>query len=80
MDITWLGATGTKYTIGGRATDITQIAYSLEHRIKEIYPMNGVPIVIVDKLKELQQSSEETQLKLNRFLELVELNLEISKE
>ena len=40
--------------IGGRDTDVSQIAFSLSHRVREMYPINKVPNELVDKLNELE--------------------------
>lgn len=40
--------------IGGRATDVSQIAFSLSHRVRELYPINQVPRGLAEKLKELE--------------------------
>lgn len=39
--------------IGGRAIDISQIAWSLERSIKAAFPINGVPTNIAEKLQQL---------------------------
>jgi hypothetical protein len=42
----WLqfdGSEDNPYSIGGRDTDLKQIGYSLESKIKLMYPVNGVP-------------------------------------
>jgi len=49
----WLGS-DSPYTIGGRSTDVSQIAFSLSQRVRELYPINQVPRGLVDKLKELE--------------------------
>ena len=49
----WLD-NNSPYEIGGRATDVSQIAFSLSHRVRELYPINQVPRGLVDKLRELE--------------------------
>ena len=49
----WLDS-DSPYEIGGRDTDVSQIAFSLSHRVRELYPINQVPRGLVDKLKELE--------------------------
>ena len=53
------------YEIGGRDTDIAQIGYSLMQKIKDSFPINGVPEHIrneVDTLiKKLEDEEESIQ-------------------
>jgi len=41
-------------TLGGRATDVSQIARSLYYRVRELYPINKAPKELVEKLDELE--------------------------
>lgn len=60
--------------IGGRHfEDVTQLAYSIAQRVKEIYPMNKVPEDIaaavtssVEKAKELEKQFEWIQQRVGR--------------
>lgn len=50
----WIeGWSGNDDSIGGRAIDISQIAWSLERSIKSAFPINGVPTNIAEKLQQL---------------------------
>jgi len=50
----WLEGDDSPYQIGGRATDVSQIAYSLASRVKELYPINKVPEALVRDLEALE--------------------------
>lgn len=43
------------YSIGGRATDVTQLASSLRYLVKNHYPINGVPDWQLSFLDELDR-------------------------
>lgn len=44
---------GFPYTIGGRATDVTQLAASVMQLVKDGYPINAVPQEQIARLDEL---------------------------
>ena len=69
-DVRWLGD-DSPYTIGGRDTDIAQIAYSFEYRVREIYPINGVPVGIVEKLAMLKSKCEDCEREIQNTISLI---------
>ena len=58
--------------IEGRDTDITQIIYSIEEKLKTYFPVNAVPEEIAVELAELKSIFENTEDRLNKFFELLE--------
>ena len=67
----WLDRRDTIYEIGGRATDISQIAYSLEQQVKMVFPLNKVPNDIVLKIVELTAVLEYGEKIILEFISLV---------
>ena len=61
--------------IGGRATDIGQIGYSIRTAIKTIYPINEVPPSIVDQLEELMYFLSTSEAKIDSLIEQVSLDI-----
>lgn len=55
-------------SIGGRAIDISQIAWSLERSIKAAFPINGVPSVVVEKLRQLTETLDKGENEIDSFL------------
>ena len=49
----WLGDDSPS-NVGGRDTDVSQIAFSLSHRVRGLYSINKVPRELADKLDELE--------------------------
>lgn len=52
----FLGDCNNQYEIGGRATDISQIAIALEQRLEAMFPVNEAPEDLVLELKILKKS------------------------
>lgn len=50
----WLEDGDSPYVIGGRDTDIGQIAYSLKYTVRELFPINAVPEELATQLNELE--------------------------
>ena len=69
-----------KYQIGGRDTDITQIAYSMETEIKKQFGMNDVPEEIVVLYKELTNTLGVGEQMIFELLELVAKHLLIEDD
>ena len=59
------------YEIGGRATDVSQIAYSLRNIVREHFPINKVPRELVDTLNALFQTGEIYEKQIQEFIEQV---------
>ncbi len=53
-DNRWLEGGDSPCSIGGRSTDVRQIAFSLRRRVKELFPINKVPQELVSQLDELE--------------------------
>ena len=66
---------GNVYTIGGRDTDISQIAYSMEAKLKERFGMNQVPEEIIIKHNKLLLTLQSGEQQIQDFLELVATSL-----
>lgn len=69
-DKQWLGG-DSPYVIGGRNTDISQIAYSLSHRVRELYPINQVPEKLAQSLQELEKQCRECEIAIRRMVSLI---------
>lgn len=67
----WLGDRDTPYEIGGHPTDVEQIGIALEHRIKQIYPPNGIPDEIVSLLGELKTRLQSAEAAIEVVLVIV---------
>lgn len=69
----WLRELGdSPESIGGRATDISQIAFTLENLVKSVFPINGVPSEIVEALTDLESTCRNVELEIESFLGIVE--------
>lgn len=69
-DKRWLES-DSPYEIGGRATDITQIAYSLTARVREMYPINKVPEDIVTQLDTLTGLCKKCEDEIEKTIGLI---------
>jgi len=59
------------YEVGGRGTDISQIAYSLKHRVRELFPINEVPDKLVRNLIELEKICAVTEKAIEASISLI---------
>jgi len=66
----WLGG-DSPYQIGGRATDVSQIAYSLMGRVKEMYSINAVPKKLEDELKKLTDQCGACEKAIESMISLI---------
>lgn len=57
--------------IGGHYTDVSQIAWSLEHRVKELFPINCVPEEIAVTLKHLKESLINAEKYIQNTIEMI---------
>ena len=57
--------------VGGRATDISQLGFSIASSVKEFYPINGVPAHVLNKLNLLQNTLIEAENELDDFFGLL---------
>lgn len=62
---------GSPEEIGGRSTDITQIGMSLARTIREMYPVNGVPLEIAASLTDLELLLERAEEQIHGVIALV---------
>ncbi|MAH48211.1 hypothetical protein CMI37_20475 [Candidatus Pacearchaeota archaeon] len=69
-DKRWLGSY-SPYDIGGRSTDVSQIGYSLRQIVKDMFPVNSVPLDYVEGLTELQSCLDRADQEIERFIEWV---------
>ena len=69
-DEQWMGS-DSPYDIGGRDTDVSQIAYSLEHRVRELYPINQVPKELEERLNNLKEVCVACESEINKIIELI---------
>lgn len=75
----WLGSGGScdsDCTIGGRDTDLSQIALALETLIKEHYEINGVPLKVVGKMDMLKGLLETGEERIQELIMLVAIGEE----
>jgi hypothetical protein len=59
------------YGIGGRATDVAEIAHSLSSKVQDVFPAGTVPAVVEAKLKRLTDTLEQAEKDIQEFIELV---------
>lgn len=64
----WLDGSSVN-EIGGRQTDISQIGFTLERLIKQAFPVNSVPTLIAEGLKELHKILEEGEELIEKLVE-----------
>lgn len=57
--------------LNGLNTDILQIIYSLRVEVKDFFPMNQVPVDIVDNLSLTQNAFKKAQESLDNTLDLL---------
>lgn len=67
----WLRDGDSPDSIGGRDTDVSQIAWSLEHTIKNMFPINQVPEELTIKLKDLRGLCENCEKQIEAFISLM---------
>jgi len=70
-DDRWLEG-DSPYSIGGRDTDISQIAYSLSHRVRELFPINTVPQLLVTQLDILQSKCEDCEKEIQKTIGIIQ--------
>lgn len=65
----------------GHSTDILQVVWSLRHKVKNFFPLNGVPQQIVDSLNSLEErfNIAESQLCLTCDVLIHQIELERNK-
>lgn len=61
--------------IGGRDTDVSQIAGSLYIRLREIFPINEVPPELVSQLGVLRKQLELSEEMIGQFISAVSLEV-----
>ncbi len=66
---------GFPFKIGGRDTDVEQLAFSVEHLVREAYPINGVPVLQVERLAQLTRAAKDVE----RLIEMIVEDICISK-
>ena len=59
------------YVIGGRDTDISQIAWGLEYKIKELFPINKVPDNLVERINVLKSICKDCEDLIQEVISLV---------
>jgi hypothetical protein len=59
------------YGIGGRATDVSEIARSLAAKLEDVFPVSRVPAVVETKLRRLTDTLERAEKDIQEFIELV---------
>ena len=53
--------------VGGRATDLSQVGYSLRGAVREHFPINGVPEDVVELLDVTQNALNEAEKLVERL-------------
>ena len=66
----WLGD-DTPYSIGGHSTDLTSLGFCLRQRLKEVYPVNGVPEAMEAEIAGLVELLTHGDFLIQRFIEMV---------
>lgn len=64
-------------SVGGRATDLEQLAYSVEDRVKEFYEINWAPQEIVSALADFKHQCRQAQ---TTFIEIVRILIREGEE
>ena len=59
------------YLIGGRDVDISQISYSLNHRVRELFPINRVPVEVEKQLETLSNICIDCEREIQRTIKIV---------
>jgi hypothetical protein len=67
----WRLTMDTPYAIGGHATDVSEIAYSLAHKVLNSFPKGRAPAVVEAKLRRLTDTLEQAEKDIQEFIELV---------
>jgi len=67
----WLAEGDNPEVIGGRHTEITQIGFSLELAIKNLYPMNKIPEPIASYLSQLEIDLANVEERIQKFIDMV---------
>jgi hypothetical protein len=75
----WMG-NSHRYEIGGRSTDVRQIALSLYGIVRDAYPINGAPASIVRMLGYAEKACTEAERAIEAVVEAVSDDLEKEKE
>jgi hypothetical protein len=61
----------TPHEIGGRATDVSEIAYSLADKVLNSFPKGRAPAVVEAKLRRLTDTLEQAEREIHEFIGLV---------
>lgn len=64
----WIEGWSGNDSIGGRAIDVSQIAWSLERSIKAAFPINSVPSDIANKLVVLIATLDHAENAIDSFI------------
>lgn len=70
-DKRWLRDGDSPYAIGGRDTDIEQIGVCLRFRVRELYPINGVPAPLQRAIDDLTERLAEDDRAIQSVIALV---------
>ena len=80
-DDRWMDGDDSPCSIGGRSTDVSQIAYSLSYRARELCPINKVPDKLVSQLDALKEVCEKCESEIDKTIGLIsDLIIERLKE
>ena len=66
-----LGDGNNPYSIGGRDTDIANMAGTFKNRAKEIFPINQVPQELVDSIQVLEELLKTSENRIEDVIELM---------
>ena len=67
----WLdfGGTGDSLgRIGGHPTDVSAIATSLEHKLKDAFPINEVPLTLFHKWETMKTTLQQAEIEIEEFI------------
>ncbi len=70
-DKRWLEDGDSPYSIGGRSTDVDQIAYSLIYSVKQLFPMNAIPKEIILELNELKEVLKDSEARITHVINTI---------
>lgn len=64
----WLRDGDSPYSIGGRSTDIENIGFALEDRLRGLYPINEVPPALAVEAKALTRTLKNAELAIEHLI------------
>lgn len=67
---------GNLEDVGGRSTDVSQLAWSIEAAIKDFFPMNGIPAEMITEMQLLHAACGEVEDRFGTIVLLLAREIE----